>query len=246
MNKYYIANKISFIQGLGNFMKTPSSATHFTSSDALQFLNMHPNYVTMIHGNSKKRNVVISTPQKFLGINGAIVSSIKEARAFYSPEDAYMVLNNEFGLADKFGEEMVIIDNNFKSYQPKQEKRPLVVISNNCPNKGSKRRNLGGKIKSEIIATTQICPICGLPLDESATIDHIVPLSRGGTNKRTNLRPVHEACNKLKGNLLDNELKKSVVAVGSNMVYNSPSSDMSMAFIRSIVRGTIAQHKLYS
>lgn len=46
-----------------------------------------------------------------------------------------------------------------------------------------------------------ICGICREPvgLDEF-TIDHIVPLSRGGPHLFDNMQPAHRACNSRKGN----------------------------------------------
>ncbi len=45
------------------------------------------------------------------------------------------------------------------------------------------------------------CGICGLPVDDAdKTIDHIIPLSRGGTNECSNLQIAHSRCNKRKGN----------------------------------------------
>lgn len=53
-----------------------------------------------------------------------------------------------------------------------------------------------------------ICGICGQPVDPAeATIDHIIPLSRGGTDARENLMCAHRRCNELKGNLTLEEFK---------------------------------------
>jgi hypothetical protein len=51
------------------------------------------------------------------------------------------------------------------------------------------------------------CPLCGLPLDrskpwphpQSASIDHIIPLSRGGAHVDANCQPAHLKCNQSKG-----------------------------------------------
>lgn len=61
----------------------------------------------------------------------------------------------------------------------------------------------------EILKKTsfKICGLCGHRIkDRDLTVDHIVPLSRGGTNELNNLRLVHSSCNQIKGNLLDEEL----------------------------------------
>ena len=52
----------------------------------------------------------------------------------------------------------------------------------------------------------ETCQICGRVYDdtydngESLTIDHVVPLSKDGTNNPDNLRAVCQSCNKKKGN----------------------------------------------
>jgi 5-methylcytosine-specific restriction endonuclease McrA len=43
----------------------------------------------------------------------------------------------------------------------------------------------------------RICYLCGMK--GADTIDHIVPIVKGGTNDISNLRPAHEKCNKDKG-----------------------------------------------
>lgn len=55
-----------------------------------------------------------------------------------------------------------------------------------------------------------ICRICDKKIDldlqfpahESLSVDHIVPISLGGTNREANLRPAHYACNIRRGNKL--------------------------------------------
>jgi 5-methylcytosine-specific restriction endonuclease McrA len=52
-----------------------------------------------------------------------------------------------------------------------------------------------------------MCWLCGLPVDpespqhadESASLDHVEPLSQGGSNSIHNLRIAHRACNTLRG-----------------------------------------------
>jgi 5-methylcytosine-specific restriction endonuclease McrA len=47
------------------------------------------------------------------------------------------------------------------------------------------------------------CGICGEPVDlDTFTIDHIVPLSKGGGHVFDNLQPAHKACNSRKGSKL--------------------------------------------
>ena len=56
-----------------------------------------------------------------------------------------------------------------------------------------------------------VCPLCNeqLPyqLVGNTHVDHIMPKSRGGSNKRSNLQTVHSRCNEAKGNLTTEEQK---------------------------------------
>jgi 5-methylcytosine-specific restriction endonuclease McrA len=57
------------------------------------------------------------------------------------------------------------------------------------------------------------CSLCSGPVDPSlkhtdpayGTIDHVVPITRGGTNELSNLRLAHHRCNSAKGNRAGNE-----------------------------------------
>lgn len=52
-----------------------------------------------------------------------------------------------------------------------------------------------------------ICYICGKSINlQNANIDHVIPRSRGGSNKMGNLRLVHIQCNSKKSNLLPTEI----------------------------------------
>lgn len=44
----------------------------------------------------------------------------------------------------------------------------------------------------------RVCYLCGK--DGADTIDHVIPLIKGGTNDTSNLRPAHLKCNYEKGN----------------------------------------------
>jgi 5-methylcytosine-specific restriction endonuclease McrA len=55
-----------------------------------------------------------------------------------------------------------------------------------------------------------VCWLCGGTIDPHATevgarwsMDHVVPISRGGTNALDNLRPAHRACNSARGDRPD-------------------------------------------
>lgn len=41
----------------------------------------------------------------------------------------------------------------------------------------------------------RICWICGQPIGEDLTLDHVTPKGEGGSNSVDNLRPAHYSCN---------------------------------------------------
>lgn len=48
-----------------------------------------------------------------------------------------------------------------------------------------------------------VCAICGKPVKfKKMTVDHIVPLSKGGTNDIANLQLAHLTCNRAKADML--------------------------------------------
>ncbi len=54
-----------------------------------------------------------------------------------------------------------------------------------------------------------VCSLCGLRIPNYiassqhplfGTVDHVIPLSRGGKNTAANRKPAHQLCNRMKGN----------------------------------------------
>ena len=69
--------------------------------------------------------------------------------------------------------------------------------------------------RKKILATQDICGICGKPVDKtlksphpmSATVDHIIPLDKGGhPSDLSNLQLAHRSCNRQKSNKLVKEV----------------------------------------
>ena len=69
--------------------------------------------------------------------------------------------------------------------------------------------------RRKILATQDICGICGKPVDKtlksphpmSATVDHIIPLDKGGhPSDLSNLQLAHRCCNREKSNKLVREV----------------------------------------
>ena len=70
---------------------------------------------------------------------------------------------------------------------------------------GHNRRIAGGEpitaeIWMEVVeASNGVCPYCEGPIVGLGHMDHVVPLSKGGTNERSNLKYVCASCNRAKG-----------------------------------------------
>ena len=69
--------------------------------------------------------------------------------------------------------------------------------------------------KRIILATQELCAICGKPVDKSIrypnplspSVDHIIPIARGGhPSDLSNLQLAHRICNRAKGTKLQQEL----------------------------------------
>lgn len=84
------------------------------------------------------------------------------------------------------------------------------------------------KARAQILKTQTICGICGKPVDFSlkyphplsATVDHIIPVSKGGhPTDISNLQLAHRCCNREKSDKLQEpKQKKNVNETISNRV----------------------------
>lgn len=242
MSKYYICNDIMFLGGNSKMVISPSSGVHMKISKAKSFISIHPKYEYYRARNSAKgTNYVICTPMKFYGNDSNIVNDIKKAKAFDSVDDAYRAIDTAIDL-DK--ELRFVIDENFsrkKAAEVKTDDVDPLELFTYANMDSTERIIIPPHIKNEIYKQSNgICPICGKALSKYAyTIDHIVPLSRGGTNHPNNLRAVHDECNKLKGKFSDKELYKNAVSVVCNGVHSNPNSGATAMLLRSLVRGII-------
>jgi len=238
--KYYISNNIRFVQGYGNLMEVPSSATHMASSAAHRYIIDHPDHEIVKLGKStskKKKDYVISTKKQFIGADGfTVVSDRKNARQFTSVEAAFNYLDNLPHINSLLNGAFVI-DENYKKMRRPEDQRSRQEYLESRP---GQRIRLSDETKKIVRGKSQYCAICGLPIEEDDfSIDHIVPLSLGGNNSAKNLQPVHKRCNTTKNNMTDKELFSHVTDIACFNIYNAPQSDLTDKFIRAIVRGTI-------
>lgn len=90
------------------------------------------------------------------------------------------------------------------------QKRPTAHLR---PEEDPARRSLYDKNKKIILATQNICGICGQPVDKSLkyphpfspTVDHIIPCNKGGSDELDNLQLAHRRCNRLKSDKMPEE-----------------------------------------
>jgi 5-methylcytosine-specific restriction endonuclease McrA len=64
------------------------------------------------------------------------------------------------------------------------------------------------------------CVYCARPLDLSvATLDHVIPLAKGGTHHPGNLVAACTSCNRLKGDLMPHEFFARHPWAGTNFIH---------------------------
>ena len=89
----------------------------------------------------------------------------------------------------------------------------------NRPDMDGKFQSAYEKNRRVIIAESEVCAICGLPLIRGAkfpdpmstTVDHIIPIAKGGhPSALDNLQAAHLICNQVKGTRLVVEQNKNI------------------------------------
>lgn len=80
----------------------------------------------------------------------------------------------------------------------------VVAIAINGPRfqRGEDRRRCKAEKRERWNRGPRVCCWCGTPFEkyEDATVEHVLPLSRGGSNRVENIRLACEPCNKARGN----------------------------------------------
>ena len=249
MAKYYVCNEIQFLDGLGKGNTSPSSATHYKMSKAANFIKLHPDYsYVKVRSSSKGNDYVIYTKIKLVGTSGKIVDTFQRARQFPSVDEAYEYIDDNRASLDP--DVTIVIDDKFsrKRRPSKQVFVPPIEKFEFDNMDTSDRIVIPQNIRSHVYDLSGgICAICGNILSKyNYTIDHIVPLSRGGTNSVDNLRATHESCNKLKGKFTDGELLSMNKKIFCNALANNISDDYLPILIRSFVRGINKKYKVTS
>ena len=83
-------------------------------------------------------------------------------------------------------------------------------------------RRLGHKFSVDeilVLMNNDICPYCNKKIEPLLfSIDHKLPKNRGGSNELSNLQLIDIKCNKVKGDLTDEEFKRLMAFLKDNLV----------------------------
>lgn len=85
-----------------------------------------------------------------------------------------------------------------------------------CNNNSCKKRKIYSSDVKRIlyIHANGICAVCGKPLQlQEVSLDHYIPLSRGGADDIENLEVTHTSCNRIKSDLLPEELTSELMDI---------------------------------
>lgn len=82
--------------------------------------------------------------------------------------------------------------------------------------KPTERINWPKGLKNELMRRqNRICTYCGYRrMATSMDIDHMIPVSRGGSNEKSNLQVICRRCNLRKGQMTDGEFRQRYAALG--------------------------------
>lgn len=248
--KYMITNGNSYInlKVSGSTVYSLVDAARFKYQDALDFienyLNADPQWgYRKVYNGRKGKNYVITTGINYVSDSGpdGITTKYEKTKWFRSPADAEAYLAKH-----KLPFTPVIVDDEGnviemsakKTFTPEQ----LAILGKSATQK-TDRIAMSTSTRVKVYQQGNgICAICGKPVSyEEFTIDHIIPLSRGGGNELNNLQIACKGCNELKNNRTDPELNKGLAAILSHQLTLDPNSDVSDMLIRTIVRSKIAK-----
>ncbi len=254
--KYIITNGNDYIQkrhcssiGDANYVcvNSLSKATFFRYQEALDFIqkelycDSHWGFRRIKKANTG-RNYVITTSTNYVTNTSCrgITSNYQKAKWFRSIADAEVYIRKHNNLFDN----PVIVDENGNKIQLSEckefTKDQLTILGKIDGNK-TKRIIIPKTTKEKVYEKGNgICAICGKPVTKNEfTIDHIIPLSRGGRNDIENLQIACHDCNELKGNRMDSEFATGLTTILSNNLLRKPNKELSDMLVRSIVRGSI-------
>lgn len=253
--KYYVTNGNKVIgsvngKAYGAVIGSIDLAKRFKYSEAINFLKTKmPADITWgvqkFFSAKSGKNYIITNAINFASDKGAITNIFRNAKSFRSIADADAYIRNHRELAKSFGDCFIVNDklepmNRGDHRQFTDDQLDVLGLER------SKSRTILPKNKRISIydKSKHFCALCGKPLVYGEmTVDHVMPLSRGGKNEEDNMRCLCRECNQLKGNRIDSEMYAGLIKICSNGVYKDPTNEMWNVFITSMVRGTIAKYE---
>jgi len=251
--KYMITNGNSYInlKVSGSTVHSLVDAARFKYQDAIDFienyLNADPQWsYRKVYNGRKGKNYVITTGINYVSDSGSdgITTKYEKTKWFRSPADAEAYIAKH-----KLPFTPVIVDDEGNMIEMSAKKtftsEQLAILGKSTTQK-TDRIAMSTSTRHKVYQQGNgICAICGKPVSyEEFTIDHILPLSRGGSNDLNNLQIACRGCNELKNNRTDSELNKGLATILSHHLTSNPDCDLSDMLIRTIVRGKI--NKMYA
>lgn len=207
-----------------------------------------------LHGDSKwgirkiantcsKKNYVITTGVNYVtsSTNGLITADFSKVKWFRSVADADVFISTHPKL---FNNAMIVDENGCvadagekRTFTDEQLEFLGVKEMVKC-----EKRIIIPKSTREVVYENGkgVCAICGRPVGiNEFTIDHIVPLSRGGKNEISNYQIACNDCNQLKSSRMDNEFLNGITTILSHQLSRNSRQDLEDILIRTIVRKKI-------
>lgn len=224
--KYVITTGIEYIGDDLCWVNDIKKAKLYTFNDAIEFIQSNDESDNLECLSISKNDFIITKKIKFIISKNKLSSNPSKAKKFNNRIDAVMYANKycKFLLRKD-----VISDDQLKER-----------INNICNEAPKEERVRFSKATRRIVfeRCNKRCAICGrlIPKDQYS-IDHILPLDRGGTNTIDNLQAACLSCNKLKSNSTDDEFVRGITTILSHKIQEKLDRDIVDAILKSCVKG---------
>lgn len=155
---------------------------------------------------------------------------------------------NNIGNAFKYEtEEEAIEDINratskLKNYKIKEIGTEInIVKKSNINTQHNKRIRFESPVRVQIYRKSEgHCCLCGNFVDyDSFTVDHIIPLAKGGTNDFDNLQCACKVCNSIKTDVLPNEFIDKITEMISYNMYQKYNKSLGKRLIKLLIKSNL-------